>query len=306
MILQARDKDVLAALAKYSVLSTKQIADSFFPGIAHTTVMKRLRILETETLILRCSGLPNAMSAWCLRKNGARLISAEEPLRFLNRNTILHDVMLSELRIALERIGLGDSWTSETELKRQSYSHSRSNQNVPDGIFIAQKDSFGVVALELELHAKSHQRYRKLFREYALKDSIRWLWYVVKNESVAACIFKNWNRVRLFEGSPIMIVSILEEVLLNLENAKIILSDEKTETLGSYFSLLNRNLLKGPQTTQALSKESPLSVGGGRIQNQNEKQSLSSAPDSKSLVPSALDPSPSTLHSGEGSRPTGT
>lgn len=166
MILQERDRNILTALAKYGVLSTKQIAALFFQGINHTTVMKRLRTLEAEGVILRSSGLPNAMSAWSLSINGARLIGAEEPCRYVNRNTLLHEVSISELRIALEGVGFGNDWTSEAELKKQfnynSYQSDQNYKNIPDGIFIAKTNTIGVAALELELHAKNHQRYRKI------------------------------------------------------------------------------------------------------------------------------------------------
>ncbi len=312
MILQDRDRKILAALANYGVLSTKQISDLFFAGINHTTVMKRLRTLESEGIILRSSGLPNAMSSWCLSINGARLIGADEPARYVNRNTLLHEVGVSDLRISLETIDFGDNWTSEAELKRQFNYNSRHtdqhSKNIPDGIFSAKTDAMGVVAVELELHAKSHQRYRKILSQYAEKDSIKWVWYVVQSKSIGDTVMNQWRKVQRYSYSPVLIISLLETVLSNPRNASLHFCDSKKLRLEDYFNLpkpLTESVPSGAQTAQSVSNfsENPLSSLKNKISN--EKQQFISAPDLKINAPSALDPSPTTMRMGEGSRPTG-
>src|SRR5471032_3035587 len=109
-ILQPRDKTLLSQLSRYGVLSTKQIGATSFEGIAHTTLMRRLRKLEEADLILRLAGLPDAMSGWCLTTRGASAIGASEPHRYSNQNTLLHEVTLSQVRMALETVGLGENW----------------------------------------------------------------------------------------------------------------------------------------------------------------------------------------------------
>jgi hypothetical protein len=47
-----------------------------------------------------------------------------------------------------------------------------SDKVVPDGLFVTKvfgKDA--VVALELELHPKSHRRYRQIFKDYTYRTS---------------------------------------------------------------------------------------------------------------------------------------
>src|SRR5260370_34485285 len=118
MFLQKRDLKFLSVLSKYGILSTEQVTRLCFDKIAHTTVMRRLRKLEKENLILRQTGLPTGMFAWVLTSDGAKKIDAGEPCRYSNRNTVHHEVTLSDLRMLLESVGLGDNWTSETEMRR--------------------------------------------------------------------------------------------------------------------------------------------------------------------------------------------
>ncbi len=312
MILQDRDKNILTALAKYGVLSTKQIAVLFFRGINHTTVMKRLRMLESENMILRSSGLPNAMSAWSLSINGSRLIGTDEPSRYVNRNTLLHEVSISELRISLETIGLGNDWTSEAELKKQisfDYrAHDRTARNIPDGLFVAKSNVIGVVAVELEFHAKNHQRYKKILSQYAEKDSIKWLWYVVKSQAIGDTVMGQWLKIQRYSYSPMLMISLLEDVLSIPRDANLYFYDGKKYRLENYFCLpkrLTASVLSGAQTAQGVSKLNQNPLSSLEVKISNEDQQVASAPNLKIAAPFALDPSPTTMRMGEGSRPTG-
>ncbi len=73
MILQPRDHALLSKLAKYSVLSTRQIAKIAFDNIAHTTMMRRLRALEEEKYIHRGVPLDTGVNTWILGQEGRKL-----------------------------------------------------------------------------------------------------------------------------------------------------------------------------------------------------------------------------------------
>lgn len=256
MILQSRDQRLLELLSRYGVLSTKQIADLIFLDIAHSTVMRRLRKLSAKNLIHRCDGLPNAMSAWSITRNAARLISRPEPMRFTNRNTITHEVELSQLRLSLECMGLGEHWTSEMELRRMrgvQNGGSRQDQGViPDGIFLARKNSSSiVVAVELELSPKGHSRYRKLFEEYRDMSSIRYVWYVLGSVSIAKPIVSQWEKILRWESSPRLIVSHFDEIYSHRKSAQIQnIEVGTTATIRKFFELE-----PALPTAQALSRE---------------------------------------------------
>lgn len=307
MILQDRDRKILSALNRYGVLSTDQIAAQFFDGVAYTTVMRRLRKLEQDDVILRVRGLPNALNAWCLTISGGRTVGVEEPPTYTNQNTILHEVKLSELRLRLESMGLGNDWTSEQEIRKHfNYRSSRGGQDeqiIPDGVFVAKSTATGVVAVELELHAKAHLRYRKILSQYAEKDSIRWIWYVVESTGIGNTVFSQWSKVRRYESSPRLMCSILSEVLKFGDDATIHFhGGEKRKIRDEFITspLPNRRPTPMSNSAQEVSKlnENPLSNRADK--NCEEKQRFKKNENENRDAPSALDHSPSTMGSGRG------
>ena len=170
MILQSRDRKILSSLSRYGILSSGQIGELFFKNICHTTMMRRLRLLEKENFILRARGMPDSMSAWYLGSKGAKAIGAGAAIRYTNQNIIHHEVTLSEVRIVLESIELGHYFTTETELRR-AYEWRRDGPEnatrvIPDGAFVAEKSGRPhAVALEIELRPKNHARLHKVFTE---------------------------------------------------------------------------------------------------------------------------------------------
>jgi hypothetical protein len=223
--LQPRDKELFSKLSKYGVMSTECIAAILFRGVAHTTVMRRLRKLEEQELLLRLTGLPNSMNAWRLTRAGSDVISAREPFRYSNKNVLLHEVTLTDVRIALERLGIGENWTSEMEMRRErGWQPNGESQDalIPDGIFVAQISGLpAVVAVEVELTPKNHARYDKLFRHYARKDALTYVWYIVANISIGDLVLKRWTQAKHADASPTLMVSHLDEVLKDARSARV-------------------------------------------------------------------------------------
>ena len=69
MKIQTRDKEILSTVFKYGILSTEQIGEIHFKNLHHTTLMRRLKILEKERLIL--NGFTTKQSE-CLEFRGSR------------------------------------------------------------------------------------------------------------------------------------------------------------------------------------------------------------------------------------------
>lgn len=261
-MLQPRDRMILHSASRFGVLSSTQVMALHFKSISHTTTMKRLRILEKGRFLIRVTGLPRSESAWSLSKKGAEAIEAEEPNSYSNQNTIVHEVELSALRIVLEAMGLGDQFVSEMTLRRgEAATESRRLSNrstIPDGIFVADtKDSAVVVAVELELHPKNHSRYRKVFYDYARKDSLHHVWYVVSDAGIGNTVIGQWRRMARFENSPTLIVSLLSDLKQNEKEAAVYLADGSKKKVSDVFEikapLLSETRNAGPQGTQTLS-----------------------------------------------------
>lgn len=230
MILQPRDTLLLENLKKYGVLSTPQVIKHHFQSIAKTTALRRLRLLEQGTFIRRSVPLDDGTSTWTLGLKGKRLFAVEESMQFSNRNTIYHDVLLNDIRMKLESMGLGLDWTPEYHLKSHAfkdykYRHAK-ERLIPDGVLIEPiKGEEVKIAIELELTRKSEARYKFIFREY--RDlHFDHVWYFVKS-------FKDMDAiVKIAEGTlgfgPQMLLFSIVSDFLKDETPQLYFTDRKS------------------------------------------------------------------------------
>jgi hypothetical protein len=240
MILQTRDKQILASLSKYGILSSGQIGELFFGPVRHTTMMRRLRILERAGVIFRAKGMPDSESAWYLGSKGAKAIGAEDAVRYTNQNIVHHEVTLSAVRLVLESLGIGEDFTTETELRKEyewkGNDPKKDHRVIPDGIFIATKSNRPhAVALEIELQPKNHARLHRIFTEYAMMSEIVRVFYVVSSESIAGLIMNQWSQVRRLDNSPYLIWCYLDELKKKKDRARVFDSDGLQAPLGTIF-----------------------------------------------------------------------
>ena len=196
MILQDRDLNLFRLLIRFGVLSTPQIRNLAFPGLASTTMLRRLRLLEQVRYVSRGVTLEDATNTWIIGSKGIETAGFGHQYHFTNRNGIHHDVLLTDVRIALERLNLGKDWTPEFEIRAvrmRNEGHTRHPPLIPDGFMIESiRGETKTIAMELELTRKSHKRYDRIFEGYAAK-SIHRIWYVVKHLSTANAIVKAAN-----------------------------------------------------------------------------------------------------------------
>lgn len=141
--LQPRDVRLFEALAKYGVLSTRQIQKLIFPDIQFTTMMRRLRLLEEDHFIKRGITLTDQNLTWRLAWRGEQQAGVEIPGSFSNRNTIDHDVLINDIRMKLESFNLAKRWRPDFELKSSAFKTERyksaKERLVPDGIMYESK-----------------------------------------------------------------------------------------------------------------------------------------------------------------------
>jgi hypothetical protein len=220
MQLTTRDKRLFELLNRYHVLSSRQVKTLVFANLANTNVFRRLRLLESKGLILRSEGLPLGESAWTLRSKGAASLATQWLPYSVNKNTLHHDVTLSELRLALESVGLGKNWKSEQTLKRETFDHrlrdDEDRKNIPDGLLpVPNGDVFSVWAVELELSLKAKARYAEIFRRYKLTSALRRIWYVVPSHEMGKLLLRRWRESRWDSIGPILSYSLLSDVVEN-------------------------------------------------------------------------------------------
>jgi hypothetical protein len=261
MILQPRDRTLLHSLSHFGILSSTQVMAIHFKGITHTTMMKRLRALQKARLIIRVMGLPKSECAWALSQKGADAIGAENPNSYTNQNTVVHEVELTSVRVALEKMGLGQEFTNEMTLRRgenEREANKLTNKStVPDGIFIAEvMDGFGAVALEIELHPKNHGRYEKVFKDYASKNSLKYVWYIVSEPGIGNTVISEWKKVSRYQDSPKLIVSLLSELKTDLASTPVYTVSTKKKLQDLFkieASLLSETKKTMPVDTQSVS-----------------------------------------------------
>ncbi len=225
MRLQARDKKLLENLYRFGALTTSQVRRLSFDGIAHSTVLRRLRKLESKKIILRLSGLEDGLLCWCLTNEGAEQVGLDRPTEYRNKNLLRHTTTLADVRLALETTGLGEKWTSEMELRREMYDpkgYQDKDKIIPDGLFVAQV--FGqtqMIALELEINLKSRSRYQDLFRQYSRKNTIGLIWYVVDSTPLRDSLLRIWEMTDKYSGAPKFRVSLLDDLISDPRKTKL-------------------------------------------------------------------------------------
>ena len=213
--LTKRDIQLAEKLSQYGILSTRQIETMCFSGIRTTTVLRRLRRLEEDEYLRR---VPETRPyIWTLGKRDMLLYEMPR-YGLINRNTLSHDMAINDVRWVLEKAGLGAAWKPGHILRKQAartYTNSRGSIDaIPDGLIgVPVQGTYRGVALEVELHAKGHYRYRKVFQSYYDKKNIWKIWYIVAHEKLGQQILKISSKVYWNKAPGFVAYSLLDELV---------------------------------------------------------------------------------------------
>ncbi len=226
MLLTPRDRDLIELLSKMNLMTTRQISKSIFPSVAHTTVMRRLRLLEDAKFIRRIEGLRDGLLAWQLASSSAPLLPHLVVRFAVNKNTLAHDVQLTELRLSLRPFGFEKTWISDLEMKRNTFEHGRvtsgPKRNVPDGLFTREvRCERLLIAVELELSPKSRARYLELFSSYNHKRTIQMVWYLVCDEAFGHALLELWQQAGKYNRDQRFAFSLVDEVIKDPLTARV-------------------------------------------------------------------------------------
>lgn len=220
MVVTKRDHKLLEKIHVYGMLSTTQINQLIFNGIAKTTTLRRLRILEGQRLIQRISGLESHEYLWGLTFGGAQLIGRELIKRHWNKNLLDHDYKLLCLRLTLEKHGMVKNWTPEHELRQlvyEKYGHKEAkNKLVPDGIIItASSGKKQAHALELELTLKNKTRIDEIVRRYLKKKELASVIYIASSKGIIRSFLRTWKDLASQDNGTQLYGSLFNEVMKN-------------------------------------------------------------------------------------------
>lgn len=226
MMMTARDRLLLLKIQSFGMLSTSQVNEIFFPEVARTTVLRRLRILEERNLLKRLLGLESQEVLWILTEKGAGHIGTLTPKRNWSKNLLDHDHRLVKLRLLMECIGVARSWKPEHEIRsiifRQTGHRRMSEKLVPDGLMgVEVKGKMESVAVELELTIKSSARYDETFRKYSGKESISAIWFITETDGASNHIYRRWKKAKGLYRVPELHLTLLDEVMTDPLKARL-------------------------------------------------------------------------------------
>lgn len=224
-MLTSRDQKVLNLIQSYGFVSTEIIAKRHFEGVAMTTVLRRLRKLQTGKWIKQVNLAGYASRYWMLTKRSALLFSRPS-MTYLPFFTFDHDVKLMEVRNKLEDSGFAHFWTPEHEIRStMASSHGLRHQHrwlIPDAIVTMGINGYGrKIALELELNYKNRGRYKNIFLNYATKSSANGILYIVKEPTLGNLLLNLWKEKSFYHETKTLGVMLLDEVMKDPAKARI-------------------------------------------------------------------------------------
>lgn len=226
MFLTIRDQEILEDIRSYGILTTRMIAARHFPGVAMTTVLRRLRMIEATGYVCRITGLEGAQTGWVLTKTSAQKMHPTPSKIHFPRFILDHDLKLTHLRLALEAAGVARSWKPEHEIRAKVAARHGlrkiSERVIPDGLIgVEVKGAKESIALELELSCKNQKRYRSIFREYRYKENLWAIWYVVSKATIGRQLAGAAKEARCDTYGPYFLWSVLADVMANPANARV-------------------------------------------------------------------------------------
>ena len=122
MQLTPRDSKLFEIFRDYGVLTTTNIKETIFTQCSKKALLRRLNKLERGEFIKRILS-PYQENAWILTHRGARVIGEEKSKKVhINQNTLNHDLLLSELRLVLEKENIGTNWQLEHNIRHRVFS----------------------------------------------------------------------------------------------------------------------------------------------------------------------------------------
>lgn len=249
-LITPRDLNLFRELVRYGLLSTSQLSKRIFPEVQSSTVLRRLRLLEKGGWIYRVKALESGELVWLLSRKGEHELGYETPMIKPNRNNVAHDVQLTDLRMTLEGIGLGQNFIPEWTLRRRTFDPNRNpnrERNVPDGLFTAThwKKKVYTVALELELNPKNITRYYRIFAKYMDQWSLNLVWYFVKTHAFGDALCEKWKQTERRRGMPsssLFAYTLIDEFQTEGRLAHMNFEDGKAGELRNFFILPAENL----------------------------------------------------------------
>lgn len=191
--LTGRDQDIVEDCYRQTVLSFAQMRDRHFPGKAITTISNRLGQLcrggflrRTRVTLPRYDGSGGVGIVYQVTRPGLEYLARLHPneviskqLLPLNLNQLGHDLLLNDTMKVLKKRFPGQRMVHGAHFQR---SHP-GGKRYPDAVLVGHS-GVSQIAVELELTAKSENRYRAIVLEYQIHSRFSKVLYVVSGSTI--------------------------------------------------------------------------------------------------------------------------
>ena len=195
LVVTKRDIDMLRFTGEQKFVTVEQLAKRFFPsevGRTGRTCYRRILKLKRYSLVESRTARLGGKVVYQVASRGVHELIRRDgwALPYLGRvdgRHFEHDLYLSDVRIALEKLGV-KPWLSERVLRKKGYAG-----HVPDALL---KLGNRKCALELELTQKRKDRYRTMFKESLRHHlDLDLVWYLASTNSIEKAVHQQAKAV---------------------------------------------------------------------------------------------------------------
>lgn len=159
---QPRDLEFLRILLEQKYLTKKQIMDFIFEGKERYGRYRLWKLMRFDFIRYMPGFVPEGLylpTAEAHKYFKGRYVEVPLPVSCPDPRTILHDLLVTDVRFLFRRLGFGNSWTSE-----RVWRMGRSVRLwAPDALIDIGGDNF---AIEVERMQKETVRYEDIFQRY--------------------------------------------------------------------------------------------------------------------------------------------
>lgn len=219
----ARDMELFVALDSYGFLSTGQVKKLFYPFQHRSVASRRLCLLQKRKFLRAATGLPKGELVWRLTPKAVKLVGSADVIKSINKNTLGHDVLVSDIRMDLEKHQIGSYWKSSHEVIRLGkYPDNIDKDIIPDWFFTLHgKDRDFTCALEVELHLKSSRRMKRVLKYYSDRAKYDLVWYFAPTMKMGQKLVQDMSRQQSTRDGNWFLFSLIKDLENDLGELKL-------------------------------------------------------------------------------------
>ena len=252
--LTKRDKEIIYFIWRWKVMTTACIARIYYPGSKSKVAYERLRKLKNAGYLELYVCRENKNKLWVLTPKSFKVVQELYPemkQKGFKSESPIHDICTNQVQIGvfdgIDRKSM--EAITEQELRRLDSIDLPKNipeeGHRPDGYWkVEGQNGTKLVALELELSAKTKLQYTDIGYFYSFEDTIVSVIWAYQNQALAARICRIFNEIFGGEGHKNSFVSFQDFKIKNIET-KITMGANAGQEMATIFENLGARRVRG-------------------------------------------------------------